>query len=175
MIDDAQDVEGPVDPAGDAGLIAVRGPNLFSGYWPDRAGGPDADGWFRTPDLGFVDAAGELHLVDRSSDLIVVSGFTVYPHEVERALAELGEVAEAAVVGVPDARTGQAVRAVVVRTGALAEEGVRAHCRSRLARFKVPTQVAFVDALPRTPSGRLARHLLVSSPGQRAPRERTPQ
>jgi long-chain acyl-CoA synthetase len=167
MIDDAQDVEGPVDPAGDAGLIAVRGPNLFSGYWPDRAGGPDADGWFRTQDLGFVDAAGELHLVDRSSDLIVVSGFTVYPHEVERVLTELPDVVEAAVVGVADARTGHAVRAVVVRTATLDEEGVRAHCRSRLARFKVPTQVVFVDALPRTPSGRLARHRLADTPGER--------
>jgi long-chain acyl-CoA synthetase len=167
MIDDAQDVEGPVDPAGDAGLIAVRGPNLFSGYWPGPVGGPDTDGWFRTPDLGFVDAAGELHLVDRSSDLIVVSGFTVYPHEVERVLAELGEVVEAAVVGVPDSRTGQAVRAVVVRAGTLDEEGVRGHCRSRLARFKVPAQVVFVDALPRTPSGRLARQRLAETTGER--------
>jgi long-chain acyl-CoA synthetase len=169
MIDDAQDVEGP--PAGDAGLIAVRGPNLFSGYWPDRSGGPDADGWFRTPDLGFLDASGDLYLVDRSSDLVVVSGFTVYPHEVELVLAELDGVVEAAVVGVPDEKTGQAVRAVVVRAGEpgtdgagageLSAEGVRDHCRSRLARFKVPTQVVFVDALPRTPNGRLARHRLV--------------
>jgi long-chain acyl-CoA synthetase len=175
MIDDAQDVEGP--PAGDAGLIAVRGPNLFSGYWPDRSDGPDADGWFRTPDLGFLDASGDLYLVDRSSDLVVVSGFTVYPHEVELVLAELDGVVEAAVVGVPDERTGQAVRAVVVRAGAsgsggagggeLSAEGVRDHCRSRLARFKVPTQVVFVDALPRTPTGRLLRRRLVeeSSPG----------
>jgi long-chain acyl-CoA synthetase len=160
MIDDAQDVEGPADPSGDAGLIAVRGANLFSGYWPDRAGGPDADGWFRTPDLGFLDASGDLHLVDRSSDLIVVNGFTVYPHEVERVLAELDAVVEAAVVGVPDARTGQAVRAVVVCAGDLDADGVRAHCRARLARFKVPEQVVFVDALPRTPTGKLARRKL---------------
>jgi long-chain acyl-CoA synthetase len=166
MLDDAHDVEGPVDPARDTGLIAVRGPNVFSGYWPDRSGGPDADGWFRTPDLGFVDTSGELHLVDRSSDLIVVSGFTVYPHEVERVLAELDGVVEAAVVGVPDARTGQAVRAVVVRargtdTGELDVDDVRAHCRARLARFKEPTQVVFVDALPRTPAGRLVRRRLL--------------
>ena len=165
MIDDAQDVEGPVDPAGDAGLIAVRGPNLFSGYWPDRTDGPDADGWFTTPDLGFLDEAGELHLVDRSSDLVVVSGFTVYPHEVERVLTELDTVVEAAVVGVSDAHTGQAVRAVVVRAGGpageeLSAEGVRAHCRDRLARFKVPTEVVFVDELPRTANGRLQRRRL---------------
>jgi long-chain acyl-CoA synthetase len=166
MLDDAHDVEGPVDPARDTGLIAVRGPNLFSGYWPDRSGGPDADGWFRTPDLGFVDTSGELHLVDRSSDLVVVSGFTVYPHEVERVLAELDGVVEAAVVGVPDARTGQAVRAVVVRARGsdsreLDADDVRAHCRARLARFKEPTQVVFVDALPRTPAGRIVRRRLL--------------
>jgi long-chain acyl-CoA synthetase len=178
MIDDAQDVEGPVEPGGDAGLIAVRGPNLFSGYWPDHAGGPDADGWFRTPDLGFVDAASDLHLVDRSPDLVVVNGFTVYPHEVERVLAELEGVVEAAVVGVPDPGAGQAVRAVVVRaetrdTGELDADAVRAHCRARLARFKVPTQVVFVDALPRTPNGRLARHRLVEPAEREAPTGRS--
>jgi long-chain acyl-CoA synthetase len=165
MIDDAQDVEGPADPGQDTGLIALRGPNLFSGYWPDRSGGPDADGWFRTPDIGFVDASGDLHLVDRSTDLVVVNGFTVYPHEVERVLAELDTVVEAAVVGVPDARTGQTVRAVVVPSGGLDADGVRAHCRARLARFKVPTQVVFVDALPRTPTGKLARQKLAGASG----------
>ena len=172
MIDDAQDVEGPADVAADVGLVALRGPNLFSGYWPGCTGGPDADGWFTTADMGFLDASGALHLVDRSSDLVTVSGFTVYPHEVERVLGELPAVAEAAVIGVPDERTGQAVRAVVVRApGAsgpdapvLDADAVRAHCRERLARFKVPTQVVFVDELPRTPAGRLARHLLVDRP-----------
>ncbi len=168
MIDDAQDVEGPADPASDAGLIALRGPHLFSGYWPGPTGGPDADGWFVTSDMGFLDGSGALHLVDRSSDLVVVSGFTVYPHEVERVLGELPAVAEAAVVGVPDERTGQAVRAVVVRVAGaeLDADAVRAHCRARLARFKVPAQVVFVDELPRTVAGRLARHLLVDRPPQ---------
>jgi long-chain acyl-CoA synthetase len=172
MIDDAQDVEGP--PAGDAGLIAVRGPNLFSGYWPDRSGGPDADGWFRTPDLGFLDATGDLYLVDRSSDLVVVSGFTVYPHEVELVLAELDGVLEAAVVGVADERTGHAVRAVVVRAGELDADAVRDHCRARLARFKVPTQVVFVDALPRTPTGRLLRGRLVEQSSSVGPGKDVP-
>jgi acyl-CoA synthetase (AMP-forming)/AMP-acid ligase II len=168
MIDDAQDVEGPADPASDAGLIALRGPHLFSGYWPGPTGGPDADGWFVTSDMGFLDGSGVLHLVDRSSDLVVVSGFTVYPHEVERVLGELPAVAEAAVVGVPDERTGQAVRAVVVRVAGaeLEADAVQAHCRARLARFKVPAQVVFVDELPRTVAGRLARHLLVDRPPQ---------
>jgi long-chain acyl-CoA synthetase len=175
MLDDAHDVEGPADPTRDTGTVAVRGANLFSGYWPDRSGGPGADGWFVTPDLGFVDTSGELHLVDRSSDLVVVNGFTVYPYEVERVLAELTGVVEAAVVGVPDARTGQAVRAVVVRapgsnpqgpgTGSLDADAVIAHCRARLARFKVPTEVVFVDALPRTPTGKLVRRKLVGGLG----------
>jgi long-chain acyl-CoA synthetase len=168
MIDDAQDVEGPADPASDAGLIALRGPHLFSGYWPGPTGGPDADGWFVTSDMGFLDGSGALHLVDRTSDLVVVSGFTVYPHEVERVLGELPSVAEAAMVGVPDERTGQAVRAVVVRAAGaeLDADAVRAHCRARLARFKVPAQVVFVDELPRTAAGRLDRHLLVDPPPQ---------
>jgi long-chain acyl-CoA synthetase len=162
MIDDAQDVEGP-HLEDDIGRIALRGPNLFSGYWPGRTGGPDADGWFVTADMGFLDGSGALHLVDRSSDLVVVNGFTVYPHEIERVLGELPAVADAAVIGVPDERTGQAVRAVVVRAPGADEldaDAVRAHCRERLARFKVPAQVVFVDELPRTPAGRLARHLL---------------
>ncbi|GAY08941.1 AMP-binding protein [Pseudonocardia sp. N23] len=146
----------------DTGLVATRGPHLFSGYWPDGHGGPDADGWFRTADVGYLDADGDLHLVDRSSDLVIVNGFNVYPREVEQVLAELDTVAEAAVVGVPDDRSGEAVKAVVVRAGdaELTEDDVVAHCRARLARFKVPAVVEFVDALPRTPTGKVARRRL---------------
>src|SRR6185312_10863132 len=75
-LDDGEDLDD-----GDTGLVAVRGPNLFSGYWPDGAGGPDADGWFRTADVGFLDADGDLHLVERSSDVVIVNGFNVYPRE----------------------------------------------------------------------------------------------
>jgi long-chain acyl-CoA synthetase len=163
---DPEDIDEDVtDPSEDTGLVAVRGPNLFSGYWPERAGGPDTDGWFRTADVGFLDADGDLHLVDRSSDLVIVNGFNVYPREVERVLAELPGVAEAAVVGVPDERTGEAVKAVLVREqGAeLTEEEVLAHCGERLARFKVPAVVEFTEALPRTPTGKVARRKLVAS------------
>ncbi len=161
--DDFEDFDADVsDPTHDTGLVAVRGPNLFSGYWPDGAGGPDAEGWFRTTDVGFFDADGDLHLVDRSSDLVIVNGFNVYPREVEQVLVELAGVAEAAVVGVPDDRSGEAVRAVLVRTpGAeLTESEVRRHCAERLARFKVPASIEFTDALPRTPTGKLARQQL---------------
>ncbi len=163
------DAEDPADElvseSEDTGLVSVRGPNLFSGYWPDGAGGPDGDGWFRTADVGFLDADGDLHLVDRSSDLVIVNGFNVYPREVEQVLGELDGVAEAAVVGVPDDRTGEAVKAVLVRApgSVLTEEEVRAHCTLRLARFKGPAVVTFVDELPRTPTGKVARRRLALS------------
>ncbi|RZT88543.1 long-chain acyl-CoA synthetase [Pseudonocardia sediminis] len=150
------------DPTDDTGLIALRGPNLFSGYWPDGHGGPDADGWFRTADVGYLDADGDLHLVDRSSDLVIVNGFNVYPREVEQVVGELDAVAEVAVVGVPDDRTGAAVKAVVVAApgSGLTEEQVREHCAVRLARFKRPAVVTFAEELPRTPTGKIARRTL---------------
>jgi long-chain acyl-CoA synthetase len=143
----------------ETGLVSVRGPNLFSGYWPDGAHGPDSEGWFRTGDVGYLDPDGDLHLVDRANDLIIVNGFNVYPHEVERVLAELSEVAESAAVGVPDERTGERVKAVIVlRAGAtLTEEAVRSHCAERLAKFKVPDTVEFVDELPHSVTGKLRR------------------
>src|SRR6185436_5499918 len=142
---------------------ALRGPNLFSGYWPDGAGGPDADGWFRTADVGFLDADGDLHLVERSSD--VVNGFNVYPREVEQVLLAIEGVTEAAVVGQRDERAGEVVKAVLVTDPAAGvdEEAVRAFCAERLARFKVPAVIAFVEALPRTPTGKIARRQLALS------------
>ncbi|GGP57060.1 AMP-binding protein [Saccharothrix coeruleofusca] len=144
------------------GLVAAKGDNLFSGYWPDGAHGPDADGWFRTGDVGYLDEDGDLHLVDRAGDLIIVNGFNVYPHEVERVVGELDGVAEVAAVGVPDERTGEAVKVVLVlEEGAeLTEERVREHCAQRLAKFKVPAVVEFAQVLPHSPTGKLARALL---------------
>jgi long-chain acyl-CoA synthetase len=162
---DPEDLDADTSESGhDTGRVAVRGPNLFSGYWPDGAGGPDAEGWFRTADVGFLDADGDLHLVDRSSDVVIVNGFNVYPREVEQVLLELDGVAEAAVVGDPDERRGEVVRAVLVRAGGatVGEEDVRAHCTERLARFKVPSVIEFVDALPRTPTGKVARRQLAA-------------
>ncbi|SHE49096.1 AMP-binding protein [Streptoalloteichus hindustanus] len=149
------------DAAG-TGLVAARGDNLFLGYWPDAADGPAADGWFRTNDVGYLDADGDLHLVDRAGDLIIVNGFNVYPHEVEHVLCELAGVAEAAAVGVPEPVTGETVKAVVVPwpDAELTVDQVREHCAARLAKFKVPTLVEFVDELPHTPTGKLARRAL---------------
>ncbi|HEY0808383.1 MAG TPA: AMP-binding protein [Pseudonocardiaceae bacterium] len=150
------------DETGGTGLVSVAGPNLFSGYWPDGDHGPDAEGWFRTGDIGYLDADGDLHLVDRANDLIIVNGFNVYPHEVELALHQLTGVAEAAAVGMPDERTGETVKVVVIqRPGAgLTARDVIDHCVARLARFKVPTTVQFVDELPHSATGKVARAAL---------------
>jgi long-chain acyl-CoA synthetase len=151
-LDPEDHLEGP-------GEIWLRGPNLFAGYWPDGADGPDADGWLGTGDLAYRDADGDLHLVDRRSDLILVSGFNVYPAEVERILDTHPAVAESAVIGVPDPRTGAAVRAVVVvRPGEhLTFEDLQAHAAESLARYKVPTSVHFLPALPHSLTGKVSR------------------
>src|SRR5688572_24082561 len=123
----------------DPGEIQVRGDNLFSGYWPDGSDGPDEDGWYGTGDVGFLDASGDLFLVDRVKELVIVSGFNVYPTEVEEVLREVDGVVDAAVIGVPDEVTGEAVVAYVVASsdGAHAEraadleDAVRTHAEAR--------------------------------------------
>ncbi|MGH3362960.1 MAG: class I adenylate-forming enzyme family protein [Nocardioides sp.] len=148
-------------PAGeDPGEIQIRGSNLFSGYWPDGSDGPDADGWWSTGDVGFLDASGDLFLVDRLKELIIVSGFNVYPHEVEDAIREAPGVADAAVIGVEDHETGEAVVAYVRAPGAdpnAVAAAVREHVATRLARFKQPTRVEVVDELPLTVTGKVQK------------------
>jgi long-chain acyl-CoA synthetase len=143
----------------DAGELWVRGANLFSGYWPDGSGGPDPDGWWATGDLAYADEDGDLFLVDRRKELVIVSGFNVYPREVEDALAEHPDVAEVAVIAVPHPYTGEAVKAFVVpRDGAaLTPEEVTAHAATRLARFKRPTIVTLVATLPHSATGKVAK------------------
>ena len=144
---------------GDPGEIVVRGANLFSGYWPDGADGPDADGWFATGDVAVLDDDGDLHLVDRRRELILVSGFNVYPREVEEVLAQLEGVAEVAVIGIAHPYTGESVKAlVVVAPGAsLTADEVIAFCVTRLARFKCPTAVEFVPELPHSATGKVSK------------------
>jgi long-chain acyl-CoA synthetase len=152
--------EGPGEGAEEGpGEIVVRGANLFSGYWPDGADGPDPQGWLATGDLAYRDDEGDLHLVDRRSDLVLVSGFNVYPAEVERVLDAHPAVAESAVIGVPDARTGSAVRAVVVLAAGetVTAEELTAHAAASLARYKVPTSVHFLPALPHSLTGKVSR------------------
>jgi len=153
------DESGELVDEGDPGEVVVRGPNLFSGYWPGDIEGPDPDGWWRTGDVAYADHDGDLFLVDRIKDLVIVNGFNVYPREVEEVLLQHPDVAQAAVVGVPDRRTGEAVKAVVVAEEGhgLTVEDVTAHCREMLARFKRPAIIEVADHLPRTPSGKIAK------------------
>jgi len=150
---------------GDPGEIVVRGANLFSGYWPDGAGGPDANGWFATGDVAYADEDGDLFLVDRIRELILVSGFNVYPREVEDVLVAHPDITEAAVLGVPHPYTGETVKAlIVVRPGAeLTADDVIEWSARRLARFKCPTSVDFVGELPHSTTGKVAKGRLRES------------
>jgi long-chain acyl-CoA synthetase len=150
----------------DPGEVVVRGANLFSGYWPDGNGGPDEDGWFHTGDIAYADAEGDLFLVDRTRELIIVSGFNVYPREVEDALLQHPDVAEAAVIGIPHPYTGETVKALVVpRAGSsLTGESLIDFAAGRLARFKCPTTVELVDELPHSLAGKVAKGRLRESP-----------
>jgi len=150
---------------GDPGEVWVRGENLFSGYWPDGADGPGRDGWWATGDVAYADGDGDLVLVDRRKELIIVNGFNVYPREVEEAIASHPDVAEVAVIGVLDEQTGEAVKALVVpRAGAgLDRDSVAAHAATRLARFKRPSVVEVVDALPHSATGKVAKGALRTS------------
>jgi long-chain acyl-CoA synthetase len=154
-------------PGSDPGQIVARGANLFDGYWPDRRGGPDPDGWWATGDIAYADADGDLFLVDRLGELILVNGFNVYPHEVELALQAHPGVAASAVLGVPHPYTGQTVKAYVVRTApdAVTVEELLRHCERQLARFKCPTRVEFVDALPYSLIGKVRKTELRSETG----------
>ena len=149
-----EDVEGD-----DPGEILVRGGNLFSGYWPDGVDGPDEQGWYRTGDVGYLDSDGDLYLVDRLRELIIVSGFNVFPSEVEEVLVGFPGVREAAVIGVPSEETGEAVKAFVVpATGAaLDPAAIREFAATRLARFKCPVEVEVVDHLPHSVTGKVAK------------------
>ena len=151
---------------GDPGEIMVRGANLFSGYWPDGSGGPDENGWFATGDVAYNDVDGDLVLVGRRKELVIVSGFNVYPREVEDALGAHPDVAEVAVVGVPDPQTGEAVVAFVVpEPGAVPDpEDIMRYAGTRLARFKWPAQVRIVEELPHSDSGKIAKVRLRRDP-----------
>lgn len=152
-------------PVGDSGEVWVRGANVFEGYWKDAEATArvlDGDGWLHTGDIAMVDDDGYLYLVDRAKDLIIVSGFNVYPAEVEEVLLRHPAVAEAGVVGVAHPHTGEAVRAfVVLHPGAEADEDALIdHCHDHIARYKCPSKVLVVDELPRNVSGKLLRRAL---------------
>ncbi|MFG1677532.1 long-chain fatty acid--CoA ligase [Micromonospora sp. NPDC049282] len=156
------DATGAVAPPGAVGEIEIAGPNVFPGYHglPDvTAEAFTADGWFRSGDLGHLDADGYLHISGRLKDMIISGGENIYPAELEQLLAEIDGVTSAAVIGVPDERWGEVPWAIVtVRRGAsLDTDTVRAHLDGRLARYKLPKNVVIVDELPRTASGKVRK------------------
>ena len=156
------DASGDEVAVGEAGEICARGPQVMKGYWqkPEaNAAAFTADGYLRTGDVGVFDADGRLKIVDRKKDMIIVSGFNVYPNEVEAVAAACAGVAECACVGGPDERTGEAVRLFVVKApgAALTAEELLAHCRREMTSYKVPKQVRFLDALPKSTVGKILR------------------
>jgi long-chain acyl-CoA synthetase len=166
------DERGGVPEDEDGGEIWVRGDNLFSGYWPDGADGPDDQGWWATGDVGYLTDVGDLFLVDRLKELVIVSGFNVYPSEVEDVITELADVAQAAVIGTEDPITGEAVVAYVkpaveIDEAALVEQ-VRAHCAARLSGFKQPRAIHIVETLPFTVTGKVQKGRLRATERRRA-------
>jgi acyl-CoA synthetase (AMP-forming)/AMP-acid ligase II len=161
---DIWDEDGRSVDAGERGEIVLRGPKVFAGYWrdPDATAKAFAGGWFHTGDIGVRDEDGYLYIVDRLKDMIVSGGENIAGSEVERVLYEHEAVVEVAVVGRPDERWGEVpVAFVVVRAGAaVTPEDLVGHCRANLAKFKVPKDVTFVDALPRNPSGKVLKREL---------------
>jgi long-chain acyl-CoA synthetase len=161
--DDDYDDDSPGTPGTDPGEVLVRGANLFSGYWPDGRDGPGPEGWWHTADVAYADADGDLFLVDRLGELILVSGFNVYPIEVEQVLMTHPAVTEAAVLGVPHPYTGQTVKAFVVRSGDVTADELIAYAEKNLARFKCPTAIEFVAELPHSATGKVRKGVLRES------------
>jgi long-chain acyl-CoA synthetase len=159
-----RDDAGKPVPLGAAGEICIRGPQVMAGYWnrPDEtAKVMDRDGWFATGDIGMMDERGFVRIVDRKKDMILVSGFNVYPNEIEGVVAMHPGVLECAAVGVPDAKSGEAVKLFIVRKdAALTAEAVVKHCREHMTAYKVPREIEFRAELPKTNVGKILRREL---------------
>ena len=160
---------------GEIGELCVRGPQVMKGYWNNPAETAKVmmvDGFMRTGDLAIVDEAGFVKIVDRKKDIIIVSGFKVYPLEVEEVMSMCPGVLEAAAFGIPDAESGHAVKVAVVRKdSALTAQDLIAHCREHLTRYKVPRHVEFWDELPKSPIGKVLRRALVERIGEASERK----
>jgi len=167
LVDDAGN---PV-PSGEPGELIVNGPQVMQGYWnkPEETAKTVRDGWLYTGDVAVMDEDGYFKIVDRKKDMILVSGFNVYPNEVEDAIAKMDAVLEVAVIGVPDGKSGEAVRAYVVpQEDGLTEDAVRAHCKQYLTDYKIPKAIEFRKELPKTPIGKILRKDLKAEYKQRA-------
>ena len=158
------DDDGVTLPRGQVGELLIRGPNITPGYWnkPEATADAFVDGWLKTGDAARFDDEGFIYIVDRWKDMYISGGENVYPAEVENVLYQLDEVAEAAIIGVPDERWGETGKAVLVlKPGqTLTEDAVVAHCLQNLAKFKVPSSVSFIEALPRNATGKVLKRTL---------------
>jgi len=159
-----RDDDGNVVPQGERGELCAKGPQVMKGYWRREDATAEAmtdDGYFCTGDIAVMDDIGFIRIVDRKKDMIIVSGFNVFPNEVEAEVAMMDEVLECACIGVPDERTGEAVKVFVVKKDAsLTEDRVRAHCKGCLAGYKVPRHIVFIDELPKSTVGKILRREL---------------
>lgn len=158
-----KDEQGNDLPLGERGEICCRGPQVMPGYWqrPDETSQVFFDDWFRTGDIGIMDEDGFVTIVDRKKDMVLVSGFNVYPNEVEDVIADMEKVLEVAVIGVPDDKTTEAVKAYVVKAEAsLTEEEIMEYCRENLTNYKRPKYIEFIDELPKSNVGKILRRKL---------------
>jgi len=157
------DEKGKEVPVGEPGELIAKGPQIMQGYWqrPDETKATIKDGWLYTGDIAQMDSDGYFTIVDRKKDMVLVSGFNVYPNDVEEAIAAVPGVLEVGVIGVPDEKSGEAVRAFVVASApAPSVETIVAHCRETLSAYKVPSSIVFVDELPKSPIGKILRREL---------------
>jgi long-chain acyl-CoA synthetase len=163
-----RDDDGNVLPGGETGELCVKGPQVMKGYWQrpeETAKVLSEDGWLRTGDIARIDEHGFVYIVDRKKDMILVSGFNVYPNEVEDVVAQMPGVLEVAAVGIPDEKSGEAVKLVVVKKDpALTAEMIREHCKANLTGYKLPKAIEFRDSLPKTNVGKILRRELRDAP-----------
>lgn len=159
-----QDDNNQILPAGESGEICIKGPQVTQGYYnrPDETALVfDKDGWFHTGDIGFMDEQGFVQIVDRKKDMIIVSGFNVYPNEIEAVIACHPDIIEVGVIGMPDDKSGEVVMAVIVCSNPdLVADDIRVHCELSLTRYKIPKRVEFVKEIPKTNVGKILRREL---------------
>ena len=163
---------------GEIGEIAVKGPQVMKGYWnrPEDTEQTFRDGWFLTGDLGYMDDKGYFYVVDRKKDIIIASGFNIYPREIEEVLYEHEAIQECVIAGIPDPYRGETVKAyIVLKQGAtVTEEELDKYCRENLASFKVPRLYEFRTELPKTAVGKILRRALIDEEKKKAEKELLP-
>ena len=146
---------------GESGEICIRGPQVMQGYWQrpkETANVLSADGWLHTGDIGIMNDEGFVKIVDRKKDMILVSGFNVFPNEIESVISEHPDVLEVGVVGKPDEKSGESVMAVIVKKNPdLTEDAIKTFCRENLTAYKIPRSIIFANELPKTNVGKILR------------------